>query len=313
MFRLILLCVFFLASVCHADDACHSVCESTYPLHTVGDKVGELRACLTGCRMSFLSQLSQAPHLITNDNNKDVVQSKCFNDCNHGYAPNDDVIKACQLGCQSSQVRRSPIEDEDLSSLLDFAWHRQLLHPFVHIRNVCNTMYSNAASYVFSSVNFNDGTGGTIVMQVELHPRHQPVIQLTGSRQMNDVTDDVTTKSHWLKHYADKAYDHVGKWLNCVERKSGIPSWALLAFITFFFVFWIGCTSCDDDDVNGRDVDDDIKKHTFKDDVMSVVADPVYLEKPPPYFLIVAGDADQGGETEEAGPLPEKKPLLDEE
>lgn len=244
--------------------------------------------------MSFLSQLS-ARFVETQD-----VKTKCNGDCSHGYGNKDNVIKACQLGCQSSQARRSPIEDGDLSSLLDFAWHRQLLHPFYHIRNYCSNMYQNAASYVFSSVDFNDGNGGTIVMQVQLNPHHQPVIHLSGSKQMNDVTGD-ESKAHWLKQYADKAYDHVDKWLNCVERKSGIPSWALLAFITFFFVFWIGCTSCDDDG-NG-DYESEKRKHTFKDDV-SIVADPIYLDKPPPYFLLV----NEGAEAE-AGPLPEKKPL----
>jgi len=275
-------CIFLLLIVvkCQAD-VCRSSCESTYPLHTT-DKVVELKACLTGCRISFITQLS------SNVLKSNETTTKCKQDCDDGYKQKE-LAAACHVGCQAQLTERIQQEGQELASLLELTWHRQLMNPFHHIGRYCSSMYRNVATYMISSVDMGDGSGSTVIMEFQLQPAHHAPIQIEEKVKKDEGVS--------IKRYMNLAYQHGKKWLNCVERRAGIPYWSLVGvlFLSLFFMCWVCCSSCDDENERHGS-----KKHVFKDEV-SVHADPIALEKPPPYFIIEY----------EAGPLPEKLPLID--
>jgi len=262
-------------------DLCRTSCESTYPLHTT-DKVRELRSCLTGCRISFITQLSSS--LLPSS---EIVPT-CQKDCDDGYKQKE-LQAACHLGCHSKQIRNEHNE-EDFVSPFELAWHRQLFRPFHHLGRYCSNVYQNAASYIVSSVVNQDGSGSTIIMEVAMSP-HQSVAMIPEFEEPRREDE-----GSGLKKYARIAYRHGNKWLNCVESRAGIPYWSLVGilFLSLFFMCWVCCSSCDDEPESQNS-----KKHVFKE------ASPLqfdFLEKPPPYFVL-------GGD-DEAGPLPEKAKLL---
>lgn len=274
--------IFSLLNVVEGEaDICRLSCESTYPLHTT-DKVRELRSCLTGCRISFITQLSS--NLLENS---EIIPT-CKKDCDEGY--NDRELQAaCHLGCNSQQVRSSLREHEDFASPFELAWHRQLFHPFHHLGRYCSSVYQNAASYIVSSVVNQDGSGSTIIMEVAMAPQQAIAVIPDVEEPKNDE------ESSGLKKYAQVAYQHGTKWLNCVESRAGIPYWSLVGilFLSLFFMCWVCCSSCDDEPERRNS-----KKHVFKE---AVPLHGDFMEKPPPYFILDAN---------EAGSLPEKAKLL---
>lgn len=46
-----------------------------------------------------------------------------------------------------------------------------------------------------------------------------------------------------------KVYDHGKGWLDCVQRRLGLPYWFLcfVLMLSFFLITWVCCSSCDDD------------------------------------------------------------------
>jgi len=284
-------CVFLLAVVrCQQEDACANICKSTYPLHTT-DKVAEHKACLTGCRISFITHLSSS-----SEKNVDVTPI-CSKDCDHGYT-HSTLQVACHLGCESQRVERAVERPHvvEFGSPFELAWHRQLLHPFHHIGRYCNNIYQHATSFVISSVVMQDHAGNTIVMQVDLTPRHELLVN------QNDEEPKKPEEGRGLKRFARLAYHHGSKWLNCVEARAGMPYWSLVGvlFLSLFFMCWVCCSSCDEEIANRT------KKHMFKE-VEAVQAqqlpdDEAMMDKPPPYLII---------DYQQAGPLPEKVKLLD--
>ena len=46
-----------------------------------------------------------------------------------------------------------------------------------------------------------------------------------------------------------KVYDHGKQWLDCVQRRLGLPYWFLcfVLMLSFFLITWVCCSSCDDD------------------------------------------------------------------
>jgi len=283
-----LLAVFIVC--CHAD-TCQSSCEATYPLHTT-DKVGELKACFTGCRISFITQLSSSVW-----ENNETVSVKCTQDCENGYAAAKSLAAACHQGCEAQQQPRHPVHEE-LSQMLDLAWHRQLFQPLHHLGRYCSSMYRNVASYVVSSVDVNDGS--TIILQFDVQPQHhQRIVPVQVEEPKNDEEGNV------LKRYANLVYQRGHKWLNCVEKRAGLPYWSLVGvlFLSIFFMCWVCCTSCDEKQQQQQQ-----RKHVFKEPIPALVDERrlVPSEKPPPYFIVTAEGC-------EAGPLPMKQPLLDDE
>lgn len=259
-------------------DVCRLTCESTYPLHTT-DKVSELRSCLTGCRIAFITQLSS--NLLKNS---EIIPT-CRKDCDEGYN-HKGLQAACHLGCSSQQIRSVSKEQEEFASPFELAWHRQLFHPFHHLGSYCSSVYQNAASFIVSSVVNQDGSASTIIMEVAMRPHEAPVVP-----EVIEAKDD---ESSHLKRYAKIAYRHGTKWLNCVESRAGVPYWSLVGilFLSLFFMCWVCCSSCDDEPEKSLS-----KKHIFKE---AVPLYPSSMEKlPPPYCI-----------NDEAGPLPEKSKLL---
>jgi hypothetical protein len=235
------------------------------------------------------------------DTNETAVAAKCQHDCDNGYGEKGLRV-ACRLGCQSQQQQRrhhSP-EHEVMSTMLDFAWHRQLFQPLHHLGRYCSHMYNNVVSYVVQ----DQQDGSTLILQFQVQPEtHGRRVITRGDEAKRD--DGVEQSTNPLKHYANLIYQRGHKWLNCVERRAGLPYWSLVAilFLSLFFMCWVCCSSCDEKQPTQ-------KKHVFKEPIPAHSDERFLqpLEKPPPYFLMAVPTYE---EVEEAAPLPQKKPLLD--
>jgi hypothetical protein len=220
---------------------------------------------------------------------KETGSSKCEKDCDNGYGEKP-LAAACNLGCKAQELPRNNNNDQ-LLTLSDLVWHRQIFQPFHHIGRYCSSMYNNVASYVVSTVDVQDGSGNTVILEFDVQPQY---------KYTRTVDEQKKDEGHvnMLKRYTNLAIQHGHKWLNCVERRAGLPYWSLVGilFLSIFFFCWVCCSSCDDRPIQ--------KKHTFKEPIPFHVDESLRTEKPPPYFIIAA-------EACEAGPLPEKQPLIE--
>jgi len=284
----IILSLAFLPYIAASFDNCRSTCESTYSIHT-NDQVGELRACLFGCRLSYIIDLA------TSDNN---VANTCTTDCKEVYQE-ASLLTSCTSGCKW-QPKRSLVQDE--SDPFALLWHHQLIQPIHMVRSYCSGMFQHASQiFIASTVSDTESSDG--VNSFVLHFQISPVQAIEDADKRseepfnniaafdNAVADNDAGESS--SYYLHRAYHHGHKWLNCVEKQVGVPYWALvsLLFLSLFFLLWICCSTCEEEKSS------DTKNHKFGSKDLSIRCEGE------PLFLVKCSD-------DQAGPLPEKEKLL---
>ncbi|XP_001637383.2 transmembrane protein 59 isoform X1 [Nematostella vectensis] len=282
----------FLASFClgrefqSVTEECKKRCERTFPLHTY-PKAEPTKACLRGCRLSAISQLST-------DKNRSIGNASltCIKGCSESYTDKDSKY-ACQVGCQDQPLipTAETMYKDHMSmgiwSLRDYS----NAHPIMVAHQYCNGIMRHLTYYMATSTSYFFGNrhGQAIVVRIQeppqvfasiseanLAPRDEPEVRL-GKRE----------KGHSGYHWKVL---HKGKmWLHCVSRRSGLPFWLVAStlFLSIFFMMWLCCAT-----ILTTPPHREKEKTLLVDDVMFMQSDD--LEKQP----LMKED--------EAGPLPMK-------
>lgn len=244
-------------------EQCISVCDSSYPLHTV-EKVTELQACAKGCRIQYISQLSRKV-------------TDCEQDCSEGYGGKSNEKMACKTGCEEEKSivdkSRKLLEVKKSDDDISFQFH--ILRPVFTARKYYYKFFHQQSGETDISNNFFmveeqtllDGKGNSLVVKLQMFPSAPEEVIPQHSEEINE-------EGVWsVHHYISKVHKKTSGWLNCVETKAGIPYTTLVVilFMSLLMMAWICCSSCveeeDDDEVHDK------KTHTFSKSGLSIMAD----------------------------------------
>ncbi|XP_047123155.1 transmembrane protein 59 isoform X1 [Hydra vulgaris] len=237
----------------------------------------ELDACFRGCRYFTINDLLASR--LTLDS-----QSVCKQDCEEAY-PEINKQSACKVGC-TSQYNYSVNqyqEESDLDMHL-MQWHVQIFQPMMLFRK----FYFNPSVDKSSKDESNDDTKSyTIVLQLS-----------DNFVEPGDITNEVEINKNVLKDdkpsvkkYTTNLYKHGRNWLYCVEKNTGVSRWVLLCLFVSAAATsaWMCLQICKSED------NENCKKHTFNDEFVP------YDDNHRLFFI---------SKSDEAGPLPEKVPML---
>lgn len=298
------------------EEICNEHCGNTFSLHTL-DKVESNIACLRGCRLSKITQMS------TQSREKDVVISMCSNDCKRAYI-NEDLKYACHVGCKYQVMLPSPkpTHQEETDWLkLDSSYyfpssiHSGFSQPVVMIKQCWRKMMDKASdivnirsSYFFSHGNYiiidfdassSDGDGKKVPLNI--------YETLSDESNAQEKTNDGN-----LHHYAHKVYRNSWNWLNCVESKAGVPRWLLLSLLSVAVcgMVYMCCSSLIEAETILEKKYAFDRELTIDDAPLLELAPPKYeysLLDAPPLYTALLEEKKQSLNEEQAEPLPEKK------
>jgi len=274
-------------------EECRTRCEGSYPQHTY-PKREPLEACLRGCRLSVIGQLS------LQDRKPETITKSCTQGCQQGYEEKDSLY-ACKIGCKEQKMLPSPKSLLEGKGGLVNSWEGGtyfLFYPMIHAKYYCHGFLGRASYYIqYSSVYYHSAQNyQTVVVRIQ-EPRRiiMPVKEQQESvdRTLRDdkpktleIDQEIDSNSHtW------KVIHHGHNWLKCVSKRSGMPVWMVLAtlLLSSVFLLWLCCASTDTAPKHHE-------KELLLDDLL-FLDEPLQLEKKPLVKYEETGDA---------GPLPMK-------
>ncbi|XP_031566654.1 transmembrane protein 59-like [Actinia tenebrosa] len=267
-------------------EECKKRCERSYPPHTY-PKPETHEACLRGCRLSAIGQLSSP------DRNKENASKICIAGCKESY-PDGDRLYACKVGCNSQDIIPTPeaMYKEHKDGMM--AMHGYMsLRPIMVAQQYCHGLIRKVTYFVSISSTYYSSTnsaGQTVVVKIDSPPQLLThVSQRLTSK--DDTQINVQKRDKDDKGYSWKIVHKSRAWLHCVSRRSGLPFWLLsiTLFMGFAFMLWVCCSSF------SLDQNQEKEKQLRQDDIFLLEDDDEFLLKKQPIT-----------KSEEAGPLPVK-------
>lgn len=312
MMRFILRYFLFHASfqlVISFEDICNEHCGKTFPLHTL-DKVESNIACLRGCRLSKITQMSSKLR------EKATVISSCSNDCKHAYSKIPELQYACDVGCKYQVIFPTPkptnqdaVEwlNMDSSYYFPSSVHSGFRQPVIMIKQCWRKMMNKASDIVNIRSSYFFSRGNYIIIDFDATAGEEESKRAPLNVYETISDDPMHEKTGNLNRYTHKVTSNSWNWLNCVESKAGVPRWMLLSLLSLSVcgMIYMCCSSL----IEAENILE--KKYKFDremtiDDVpLLKVAPPMYdetFEIPPLYTTFDQGD-------QQAEPLPEKQPI----